>query len=272
MMPIDATDTPGDGLQYEDTPSDGIGASANEVVVNEDSEEQEEVDYSTDPLGYLQTRDDIPEDVKGALSKGFLRQSDYTRKTQAIASERRRLDDQRSVVDQIILEKSEAKKAKEEEKAPPPDLARGAKPEDVILYYVNKQVEARLAEIGLNEKLTSLEPMAQQQKVVSSYQRFAKENPAIDHATMAAEVGRILDTDPDLSDLAEVNPDRAVRLAAKMAQSSRKVAKNTAKSKKRKEAAPVATRQGSVVRKGRRESPLEAATRALKEQGVNFGN
>ena len=271
-MPIDATDTPGDGLQYEDTPSDGIGASANEVVVNEDSEEQEEVDYSTDPLGYLQTRDDIPEDVKGALSKGFLRQSDYTRKTQAIASERRRLDDQRSVVDQIILEKSEAKKAKEEEKAPPPDLARGAKPEDVILYYVNKQVEARLAEIGLNEKLTSLEPMAQQQKVVSSYQRFAKENPAIDHATMAAEVGRILDTDPDLSDLAEVNPDRAVRLAAKMAQSSRKVAKNTAKSKKRKEAAPVATRQGSVVRKGRRESPLEAATRALKEQGVNFGN
>jgi len=26
------------------------------------------------------------------------------------------------------------------------------------------------------------------------------------------------------------------------------------------------------VRKGRRESPLEAATRALKEQGVNFGN
>ena len=272
MMPIDATDTPGDGLQYEDTPSDGIGASANEVVVNEDSEEQEEVDYSTDPLGYLQTRDDIPEDVKGALSKGFLRQSDYTRKTQAIASERRRLDDQRSVVDQIILEKSEAKKAKEEEKAPPPDLARGAKPEDVILYYVNKQVEARLAEIGLNEKLTSLEPMAQQQKVVSSYQRFAKENPAIDHATMAAEVGRILDTDPDLSDLAEVNPDRAVRLAAKMAQSSRKVAKNTAKSKKRKEAAPVASRQGSVVRKGRRESPLEAATRALKEQGVNFGN
>ncbi|MAH51317.1 hypothetical protein CMI37_36205 [Candidatus Pacearchaeota archaeon] len=271
-MPIDATDTPGDGLQYEDTPSDGIGASANEVVVNEDSEEQEEVDYSTDPLGYLQTRDDIPEDVKGALSKGFLRQSDYTRKTQAIASERRRLDDQRSVVDQIILEKSEAKKAKEEEKAPPPDLARGAKPEDVILYYVNKQVEARLAEIGLNEKLTSLEPMAQQQKVVSSYQRFAKENPAIDHATMAAEVGRILDTDPDLSDLAEVNPDRAVRLAAKMAQSSRKVAKNTAKSKKRKEAAPVASRQGSVVRKGRRESPLEAATRALKEQGVNFGN
>ena len=271
-MPTDATDTPDDGIQYEDNPSDGIGASANEVVGNEGSEEQEEVDYSANPLAYLETRDDIPDDVKGALSKGFLRHSDYTRKTQAIADERRRLDDQRSVVDQIILERSDAKKAKKEEQAPPPNLAKGAKPEDVILYYVNKQVEARLADMGLNDKLTSLEPMAQQQKVVSSYQRFAKENPTLDHANMAAEVGRILDTDPDLSDLAEVNPDRAVRLAAKMVQSSRKVAKTTAKSKKRKEAAPVATRQGSVVRKSRRESPLEAATRALKEQGVNFGN
>ena len=99
-MPTDATDTPDDGIQYEDNPSDGIGASANEVVGNEDSEEQEEVDYSANPLAYLETRDDIPDDVKGALSKGFLRHSDYTRKTQAIADERRRLDDQRSVVDQ----------------------------------------------------------------------------------------------------------------------------------------------------------------------------
>lgn len=272
-MPTDATDNPSDGVQYEDIPSDGIGASANEGVEDEQDSEQEEVDYSENPMAYLETRGDIPEDVKDAMTRGFLRQSDYTKKTQAVAEERRRLDDQRSVVDQIILEKSEAKKAKKDAEPSPPDLAKGARPEDIILYYVNKQVESRLSEIGLNDKLTSLEPMAQQQKVVSSYQKFASENPGLDHATMAGEVGHILDTDTDLADLAQVNPDRAVRLAAKMVKSNRKVAKNTAKSKKRKEAAPVATRQGSVVRKSRRESPLEAATRALREQGVtNFGN
>lgn len=271
-MPTDATDNPSDGVQYEDTPSDGIGASANEGVEDEEDSEQEEVDYASDPMAFLETRDDIPEDVKSALGQGFLRQSDYTKKTQAVAEERRRLDDQRSVVDQIILERSEAKKVKKEEKAPPPDLASGARPEEVIAFYVKKQVEARLAEMGLDEKLTSLAPMAQQQKVVSSYEKFASNNPGLDHSTMAAEVGHILDTDPDLADLAQVNPDRAVRLAAKMVQSNRKFAKSAAKSKKRKEAAPVATRQGSVVRKSRRESPLDAATRALKEQGVTFGN
>ena len=271
-MPTDATDNPSDGVQYEDTPSNGIGASANEGVEDEQYSEQEEIDYASDPMAFLETRDDIPEDVKNAIGKGFLRQSDYTKKTQAVAEERRRLDDQRAVVDQIILDRSEGKQAQEEEKAPPPDLAKGARPEDVISYYVNKQVEARLAEVGLNEKLTSLAPMAQQQKVVTSYQRFASENPGLDHSTMAGEVGHILDTDPDLADLAQVNPDRAVRLAAKMVKSNRRVAKNTAKHKKRKEAAPVATRQGSVVTKSRRESPLDAATRALKEQGVTFGN
>jgi len=271
-MQTDATDTPSDEIQ-SDTSFDGIGASATEGVEEDYQDEPQEVDYSENPMAFFDTRDDIPSDVKEAVQRGFLRHSDYTRKTQAIANERRRLDDQRSVVDQIILEKSEAKKqAEKKPEEAPPDLANGAKPEDIIVYYVNKQVEQKLAALGVNDKLENLAPMAQQQKVVASYQKFAAANPGLDHSSLAGAVGHILDTDPDLADLAEVNPDRAVRLAARVAQSSRKSAKNTAKSKKRKEAAPVATRQGSVVRKGRRESPLEAATRALKEQGSTFGN
>ena len=271
-MSTDATDTPSDEIQ-SDTSFDGIGASATEGVEEQFQSEQEEVDYSENPLAYFDTRDDIPDDVKQAVQRGFLRQSDYTRKTQAVATERRRLDDQRSVVDQIILDKSDARKQAEKvPEEPPPDLANGAKPEDIIVYYVNKQVEEKLAALGVNDKLENLAPMAQQQKVVASYQKFASANPGLDHSKLAGDVGHILDTDPDLADLAEINPDRAVRLAARVAQSGRKSAKTTAKSKKRKKAAPVATRQGSVVRKGRRESPLEAATRALKEQGSTFGN
>ena len=112
-----------------------------------------------------------------------------------------------------------------------------------------------------------MRPVVSQQRVVRAYQQFASENPDLDHVILAAEVGRVLDSDTDLSELAEESPLKAVRLAAKVAKGNVAFAKTKAKSKKRREAAPVASRKGTVVRQKKRETALEAATRALKEQG-----
>jgi|TARA_A100001518_G_C1198168_1_gene42198 hypothetical protein len=263
-MTVDATDNPEMGIPDEDNPDDGIGASADEVV-------EEEPDYSADPLAYIEKLEDFPDEVREAIKGGFLRQSDYTKKTQSLAADRARLDDRRSVVDQILLaQKGAAEAPAEKKEAPPPDMKKGASPEDVINYYVDRAVKAKLEALGVSETVNEIQPLAAQQRVVSAYRNWAKENPGLNHGDLAGEVGRVLDSDPDLVELASVDPDRAVRLAAKIAQTTASAAKTTAKSKKRRAAAPVSTRNGSAVTKKKRETPLEAATRALREQGVNI--
>lgn len=265
---MDATDTPDFEAHDEvDTLEDGTGASA-----DEGSDESEETEPEFDsPLDYIQSLEGVPDDVKEELRRGYLRQSDYTRKTQGLADERRSLDERRSVVDQILLNQQKGNEPKEEEvEDTPPDMANGAAPEDVIDYYVNKAVQEKLKALGIGSTVEEIRPLAAQQRVVRAYQSWAKDYPDIDHGSFAATVGQVLDSDPDLTELASVDPDRAIRLAAKVAQANTKVAKTKAKSKKRHAAAPVASRKGTVVTKRKRETPLEAATRALKEQGINI--
>ena len=71
--------------------------------------------------------------------------------------------------------------------------------------------------------------------------------------------------------MAQVNPAAAIRLAARVAQAEMKAVSTRQKSRKRRQAAPVAARSGTVV-KPRRESMLDAASRALKEAGLNPDN
>ena len=265
-MPIDATENPEiEAPEEGDNFDEGTGASADEGV------EEEEEDYSDNPYGYIESREDIPDDVKDAVKRGFLRQSDYTRKTQALANERARLEDRRSVVDQILLDRAGSKNAPEEEEAPVvPDMKNGASPEDVINHYVNQAVQAKMEALGIGKTVDEIRPIAAQQRVVRAYQDWAQDYPDVNHSELASLVGQVLDTDPDLAELAETNPDRAVRLAVKVASASSSSAKTKAKTKKRREVAPVASRKGPAVRQKDRESALEAATRALKEQGINI--
>lgn len=267
---MDATDNPTQETPDEGGNSDeGIGASADEGVEYAETEEVETPDLDEDPLGFLESRENISDDLKETLKKGFLRQADYTRKTQAVAEERRRLDEQRAVIDKILLSQSQSNETPAVEDAGPPDVAEGASPQEVIDYYVNKAVTKKLDALGIAKTAEDMKPVVNQQRVVRAYQQFASENPDLDHGILAAEVGRVLDSDPDLSELAESSPLKAVRLAAKVANGNVASAKTKAKSKKRRAAAPVATRKGTVVTQKRRETPLEAATRALKEQGFN---
>ncbi len=267
---MDATDNPIQETVEEDGNSyEGIGASADEGVEYAETEEVETPDLDEDPIGFLESREDISDDLKETLKKGFLRQADYTRKTQAVAEERRRLDDQRAIVDKILLSQNKSVEEPAVEDTGPPDVADGASPQEVIDYYVNKAVKEKLDALGIAETAQEMQPVVSQQRVVRAYQQFASENPDLDHGILAAEVGRVLDSDSDLSELAETSPLKAVRLAAKVAKSNVVSAKTKAKSKKRREAAPVASRKGTVVRQKKRETALEAATRALKEQGFN---
>ena len=241
-----------------------IGASA-----YEDTEDQAETQVGYDnPIEFIEAMEGIPDDVRDELKRGYLRQSDYTKKTQALSDERRSLEERRSVVDQILLSQnsgSETQPEAVEEKAP--DMADGASPEDVINYYVNKAVKDKLNSLGLDSTVNEIKPLAAQQRVVRAYKDWAKTQPDVDHNTFAATVGQVIDSDPDLTELAESNPERAIRIAAKVARANVSVAQTKAKSKKRHAAAPVASRKGSVVSKKKRETALEAATRALKEQG-----
>ena len=264
---MDATDTPEvEAHEDVDTLDEGTGASADEG--SEESEAPE--DYSDNPLALIETMEGVPDEVKQELRRGFLRQADYTRKTQGLAHERRSLDERRSVVDQILLNQQGASESKKEEvEDKPPDMAEGATPESVIDYYVNKAVQDKLTSLGIGSTVDEIRPLAAQQRVVRAYQSWAQDHPDIDHASFAATVGQVLDSDPDLTELASADPDKAVRIAAKVARASVSAARTKAKSKKRHAAAPVASRKGTVVTKKKRETALEAATRALKEQGFN---
>jgi hypothetical protein len=254
----------------EDTLDDGTGASADEGF-EEEGQTEEAPDYSDNPYAYIESRDDIPEEVREAVKRGFLRQADYTRKTQVLAAERSRLEDRRSVVDQILLSQKEGKApAAEEKDEGPPDMKNGASPEDVINYYVDQAVQSKIEALGIGKTVEEIRPIAAQQRVVRAYQSWASGHPDVDHTELASMVGQVLDSDTDLADIAEVDPDRAIRIAVKVARANTSAAKTKAKSKKRREAAPVASRKGPAVRQKDRETALEAATRALKEQGINI--
>ena len=263
-IPMDATDTPEEEAHEEvDTLEDGTGASADDGF--EEAETTE--DFSDNPLSYIEAMDSVPDEVKDELRRGFLRQADYTKKTQSLATDRQSLEDRRSIVDQILLRQKEAKAEPEVKELAAPDMAKGASPEDVINHYVNEAVKAKLNELGVGNAVAEIQPIAAQQRVVRAYQSWAQDHPDVDHGTFAATVGQVLDSDPDLTELAASNPERAIRIAAKVARAAVSEAKTKAKSKKRHAAAPVASRKGSGVSKKKRESALEAATRALKEQG-----
>ena len=263
---MDATDTPHEEPHGDvDTLEDGTGASADEGF--EETEETE--DFSDNPIGFIEAMENVPEEVKAELRRGFLRQSDYTKKTQSLATDRQSLDQQRSIVDQILLRQKDEPKVEKVEDAGPPDMSKGASPEDVINHYVNQAVQEKLEALGIGNAVAEIQPIAAQQRVVRAYQSWAQDHPDIDHSSFAATVGQVLDSDPDLTELAASNPDRAIRIAAKVARASVSEARTKAKSKKRQAAAPVASRKGSVVSKKKRETALEAATRALKEQGFN---
>ena len=174
-----------------------------------------------------------PEHVREALKHAALRHADYTRKTQALAAERRKLDTSLKEVDLLkeqyvqLAEASRGKaapadKADKGEAEGPPE---GASAAQVIQFYVDKAVKTALGDVNktLADKLApisgDLENTRALRAIETAYLQFATgegADPIYQDKDVARAVGDAIAADQDLSDLALADPSRAVRMAAKL--------------------------------------------------------
>ena len=218
---------------------------------------------------------DLPTDPE-ELKSGYLRQADYTRKTQEVAELRRELHTElekarelRSVMLQGNSGAQQAPTAAEVE-APLPDPKVDAKGwiEGYIAQKVAAGVQNALDSAGVKGLRDEVQPLLQRERLGSEYQRFMQDSPELDHSALSAQAGAIIDSDSQLRELAETNPRLAVNVAAKLAQSRLEADRAKKKNTSRREAAPVAARTASVVNGGQATTLDDAFRLALQQQGI----
>ena len=253
----------------EEGNSEEIGDGVDDVHGDEGqhSEEAEHAPESSDEFWHGNP-EDLPEELRPVYKS---MQRAFTKKMQRASALEDKYFSSIDAANSAVLARakelnhSDPPATKEEET--PPDIADGAKPQDVIAYYVQKEVERQIKDSGVDRISKEMQPVAQRERVVSAYRSFAGENPKLDHTRLAPLTGQVIDADDELSDLASNNPAAAIRLASRIARAELAVTTAKAKTKKKRQAAPVSARSGTVVRR-KPETMLEAATRALKEAGV----
>lgn len=261
------TDNSDEILDEEDN-SDEIGDGVDDVHGDEGqpSEEGEHTPESSDEFWHGNP-EELPEELRPAYKS---MQRAFTKKMQRASSLEDRYISSIDAANAAVLarakELNQAELPATKEEEIPPDLADGSNPQDVIAYYVKQEVERQIKESGVDQISKEMQPVAQRERVVSAYRSFADENPKLDHTQLAPLTGQVIDADDELSDLASVNPAAAIRLASRIARAELAVTTAKAKTKKKRQAAPVSARSGTVIRR-KPESMLEAATRALKEAG-----
>lgn len=264
-------ETPIDNFEetLEEDNSEEIGSEADDA-----NGEEEHLSDHTDPEPESDEGDsfwngnpeELPEELKGAYKS---MQSAFTKRMQRVSALENKYFDSIDAANAAVLARQQAQEPVEPpQEDSPPDLSQGAKPEDVISYYVEKEVQKRLEASGIKDLAQEMQPVAHRERVTGAYREFASTNPKLDHQKLAPMTGQVIDNDPELAQLAQVNPAAAIRLAARVAQAEMSAVTTQQKSRKRRQAAPVSARSGTVV-KQRRESMLDAATRALKEAGLN---
>jgi len=249
--------------------SEEIGSEADDAYG-----EEEHLSDHTEPESESDEEDSFwggdPEDLPQELKSSYKNmQAAFTKRMQRLSSLENKYFDSIDAANAAVLARQQTQEPVEEAKEDsPPDLSQGAKPEDVISYYVDKEVQRRLEASGIKDLAQEMRPVAHRERVTGAYREFASSTPKLDHQRLAPLTGQVIDNDPELAQLAQVNPSAAIRLAARVAQAEMTAATTQQKSRKRRQAAPVSARSGTVV-KQRRESMLDAATRALKEAGLN---
>jgi hypothetical protein len=213
--------------------------------------------------------EELPEDLKPAYKS---MQRAFTKRMQKASDLEKKYFESIDAANAAVLARAKDFQSNAQPEAtqeePAPDLAAGAKPEDVIEYYVKQAVGEAMQSAGVEKLSREMQPVAQRERVVSAYRTFAGDNPKLDHQKLAPLTGQIIDSDPELAELAVNNPASAIRLAARIASAELSTQANKQKSRNKRQAAPVSARSGTVVRR-KKETMLDAATRALKEAGVN---
>jgi len=253
----------------EEDNSEEIGEEVDDVdgneeqLVSQDNSQEDDSFWGGNP-------DELPEELQHTY-KGM--QSAFTKRMQRVSELERKYFESIDAANAAILTRSQAE-APAPEPTPEevaPDLARGASPEDVIQFYVKQAVAEAVESSGMSNLAKEMQPVAHREKVVGAYRSYASQNPGLDHGQIAPLAGRVIDGDPELTQLATVNPEAAIKIAARLAQAEIQLATTKQKSKKRRQAAPVSARKGTPI-KQKRETMLDAATRALKEAGISPEN
>tara|TARA_R100000700_G_scaffold36036_1_gene45008 strand:- start:264 stop:1094 length:831 start_codon:yes stop_codon:yes gene_type:complete len=262
-----------EGTLLEDNPEE-IGSEVEDAYGDEEHLTEYDNDPEEEVVGDDSFWDGNPESLPDELKSVYKNmQSAFTKKMQRASALENKYFESIDAANAAILARQNAQQPVEEvEQEVVPDLSKGASPEEVIQYYVEKatesQVQRRLEALGIKDLAQEMQPVAHRERVTGAYREFASSNPKLDHQKLAPLTGQVIDNDPELSEMAQVNPAAAIRLAARLAQAEMRAAATQQKSRKRRQAAPVAARSGTVV-KPRRESMLDAAARALKEAGLN---
>ena len=261
-------ETPADNseeIPYEDN-SEETGEEVADVG-GDDEQLASESDSHDEDAFWNGNPEELPEELKSTYKS---MQGAFTKRMQRLSDLEKKYFDSIDAANAALMSRSgqEDPPKPEQVEDPPPDMANGASPEDVISYYVQQEVKKALESTGVGRLAEEMQPVAHRERVTSAYRSFAAENPGLDHQKLAPLAGQVIDNDPQLSELAQANPSAAIRLAARVAQAELKAVVTKQKTKKRRQAAPVSARSGTVVQH-RKESMLEAATRALKEAGMN---
>jgi hypothetical protein len=252
MDTTEGNDTQEDGLLDDDQISDLLGSSQHTVDLAAAPEEPE---HRADNAEASQEEDKGIEPDDEESRRAGLRQADYTKKTQGLADERRAFE----------AEKAAWKARMEMDSAPPPE-ATGPEPPDPELAkteparYLEELVDYRatLKMEGVQQELAELRaareqqreqfaPMLAQQRVVDAYRSFQSEQPSLDHKSHGPAVGKLLETDPDLGEMAVSDPGRAIRLASRLVQAESRSRASKTTTSRRRAAAPVAARRGGSV-------------------------
>lgn len=252
--------------------SDEAEDSADTSEDSEESEEQVEADGEDGAEESDKDEDGLPTDYE-ELRRGFLRQSDYTRKTQALSAQRKELEKQLKELEELKEQfQSQLQRApkpgavSEDVPAQPPADATA---EELLQWYVKQEVMK--AQQALQQDLAPLKSDADNRKlttsVVSAYSEVLDEDgtdPVFSTKSAAELVGQIIESDEDLMDLAKSNPKRAIRLAMKTAKLELAGTKARKKSDAAKAATPLRSSSGRAAGRALAD-PMEAAREALRQ-------
>lgn len=177
--PVDTSDDT-DTLKEPDQPEVVDGTDEEEVVREPSDDTDEELEPQLPTLRKLKINDEIGEVDEEEAVKGYLRQSDYTRKTQEVAKERDAVKVEREKELPILRERQQKyadgiTQIEETLKAMMPqepdwDTLRVENPEDFARQHAEWSViKDRLADVAAEKQRVQDEIAAQQQKDTQEY-------------------------------------------------------------------------------------------------------
>lgn len=252
----------------------------------EETAEAAPSDSDTDPAEEDPGASDVDEDGLPTdpteLRRGFLRNADYTRKTQALSKQSKQLLADLKEVEELKAQYTEllaqAKGAPQSTAAGQSDdfddLPENATAEQVVEHIVNKRVQAALDE-ALKGKLSHLTPDLEQaqftESIVEAYAEFVDADgtdPIFGTKSVAEAVGNVIESNPELGDLAKTDPLRAVKLAASMVdvKAPKKAGNRAAAKKAAKAASSVRSKNGKAVSGPK--SLLDVTRAAMVKHGI----